>query len=116
MNQNTFWSDTLMVCLSDVTESSVEGPHHVVKAIAQHLQSLGLTVTRIEESHKGTNNINPRREAFIKAGASTETLKKIEVFLENNGVHLTKHETVADQDHLDFSYDLNNISVWRNGA
>ena len=116
MNQKTFWSDTLRVCLSDVMESSVEGPYHVVEEIAQHLRLLGLTITRIDESHKGTKNINPRREAFINVGARTETLKNIEVFLEKNDVHFTKHESVAEQDHLDYSYDLDNISVWKNGA
>ena len=116
MNEDTFWSDTMMACLSDAVESSVEGPYHVVGEIAKHLRSIGLVVARIEESHKGTKNINPRREVFIEVGASQETLDSIEQFLTANGVNFTKHVTVSDSDHLDFSYDLTNISVWRNDA
>jgi hypothetical protein len=112
VKQDTFWSDTLTVCLSDEFESSVEGPYHVVEAIAAHLRSLGLAITRIEESQKGTININPRREAFIKIGASDKTLKDIELFLESKGVHLTKHETAVESNYLEFSYELENISRW----
>lgn len=114
MAADTLWSDTLDILLSNSMESSIEGPQALIPALAANLAKLGRKITRVEESHRGTKNINPHEKLFLEGGANPEVVAQVEAFLSLRGVRFTKHEVVTGPDHIDLSYDLNNVSVWRN--
>lgn len=44
-------------------------------------------------------------------GREQMLIQQIETFLSSKGIRFTKHEMANDNDHIDASYDLNNISV-----
>jgi hypothetical protein len=109
---DTFWSDSIDVCMSDRMDSSIEGPHQVVTRLAEQLRALGHNVS-LRESHPGTKNINHRLEAIIEAGADHAVVGQIEEYLSANGIRFTKHSIVNDSDHVDLHYDLTNVPVWK---
>jgi len=113
MPVDTVWSDSLAILLSDSMESSIDGPHAVISPLAAHLTKLGHEVMRIDESTRGTSSIKPHQEVFVSIGADPKVLAQVETFLSEAGIRFTKHETINDPDHIDISYDLDNVSVWK---
>ena len=113
MPNDTFWADTMDILLSDSTNSFIEGPQMVIEHLATHLSSHGNPILRIEESNSGTKRIHPHRKVFLKRGADSALVAQVEEFLTTRKVHFTRHEMVNDSDHIDLSYDLNNVSVWK---
>ena len=115
VKENTFWSDSMTVCLSDAgaLESSIAGPHQIISEFVPRLKALAYKVVRVEQSIKGSTNFNAQHEAFLDCGADQHVIENLEQFLTEKEITFTKHMIVNDADHIDLSYDLNNISVWK---
>lgn len=110
---DTFWSDTMAIYLSNEIESSIDVPEAIAKAVVAHLTSNGQKVSRIEVSEPGTKNIHSHREIFIESDVNFEIVNLLEEFLNSHGIRFTKFGDTGDKDLIDLRYDLNNVSVWK---
>ena len=113
MNENTFWSDTMTIVLSDNMQSYIELPLGIAFQLGSKIQQNGYEVSNFEKIPVNSPNIRDRAELFINTGADVTLVDLIEDAMQSKGLNFERHGSKHDHEHLDLQYDLLNVSVWQ---